>query len=131
MRLLERVPTQEQIIRLRFIEAMLVLTNGCNRQDICSMFGIMPNAASGDFKRYKEINPGIEYCYQRQRYCKTAGFRPDGILFARTDGNYNEIRFLLAISMITGNDLPPDVILSRAGQWNLSLVQAFGKVVPQ
>lgn len=91
---------QDQLIRLRFIEAMLVMTNNVNRMDISDQFDVAAACATRDLRRYKELNPGIEYCPSRRAYCKTTEFRVvKGLVMVK----YQD--FLKALTVVTTNPI--------------------------
>lgn len=64
------------LLRLRFIEAILI-THGCiNRQLIIGMFGVTEPTASRDLRAYREINSGVVFNHSLKQYVCTDDFMP-------------------------------------------------------
>jgi len=62
------------MLRLAYIEALIITEDSLNATDIMRFFGIKRAAASRDIRHYKDNYPGnIEYCTTTKRYrtCKT------------------------------------------------------------
>lgn len=64
------------LLRLRFIEAILI-THGCiNRQLIIGMFGVNEPTASRDLRAYRERNGGVVLDRSLKHYVCTNDFMP-------------------------------------------------------
>jgi hypothetical protein len=62
--------------RLDFIEDMLVRRRRLNRSDITRYFGVTLMIASGDIRRYLELNPLVRYDKSAKIYEPDRGFMP-------------------------------------------------------
>ncbi|HFU2857235.1 TPA: hypothetical protein ACGQ50_000772 [Enterobacter cloacae] len=67
---------QEQLIRMQFVEAMLVLRGSVSRIDVAQMFEIAPACVTRDIARYRIKNPRFYYNSATRRYEVEKDFQP-------------------------------------------------------
>ena len=92
----------KQLIRMRFIESVLVTTRYLNPTDITRVFEVKRPTVLSDIKRYKALNPGILWQRKNSKYMATFCFTPvKGLM---PEGVSHE-DYLTALTSVTGKQM--------------------------
>jgi hypothetical protein len=118
----ESLPRWSVERRLEFIERRLLWEGRINRFDLVAHFGVSPNQATADLKRFEASHPGaLAYDTRARTYRAGAGLRPPGD---------NDVRLLLRELRLIAEGVIPQADGSLATAVPLALAEAPLRLVP-